>query len=72
MWPPPRKREVMRPLLLRPPVECWPSVSAFTGAPLYSDERSMITSWRWLGVVGLYVFKAIGGFPYNPVVTSMR
>ncbi len=32
----------------------------------------MFTSWRWLGVVGLYDFNAIGGFPYNPVVTSMR
>ena len=31
-----------------------------------------MTSWRWLGVVGLYVFNAIAGFPYNPVVTSMR
>src|SRR5450755_1464869 len=50
----------MRPLLLRPPDECCPSVNAFTGAPLYSDERSMLTSWRWLGVVGLYVFNAIG------------
>jgi len=31
-----------------------------------------MTSWRWLGVVGLYVFNAIASFPYNPVVTSMR
>jgi hypothetical protein len=34
LCPPPRKRVVMRPLLLRPPVELLPSVSALTGAPL--------------------------------------
>src|ERR1700757_2748921 len=46
LWPPPRKRTVMRPVLLRPPVDSLPSVTA-------------MTSWRWPGVVGLYVFSAI-------------
>ena len=31
-----------------------------------------MTSWRWLGVVGLYVFSAMSFYPYRPVVTSMR
>ncbi len=34
LWPPPRKRTVMRPLLLRPPEEILPVVSALTGSPL--------------------------------------
>jgi hypothetical protein len=34
LWPPPRKRTVMRPLLLRPPLALLPSVSAFSGLPL--------------------------------------
>src|SRR5215510_12079656 len=49
----------MRPWLLRPPVEFCPSVSDFTGGPLWRVERSTITSWRWPGVTGLYVFNAI-------------
>src|SRR5215471_7947554 len=49
----------MRPLLLRPPVDFWPSVSALTGGPLCRVERSTITSWRWPGVTGLYFFNAI-------------
>src|SRR3954463_13204449 len=49
----------MRPVLLRPPEECLPSVKLLTGLPLYSAERSTITSWRWPGVVGLNVFNAI-------------
>src|SRR5215213_6476988 len=72
LWPPPRKRTTMRPVLLRPPEECLPSVKLLTGLPLYSAERSTITSWRWPGVVGLYVFNAIVVAPYSPVVTSMR
>src|SRR5215472_6643793 len=49
----------MWPLLLRPPVEFLPSVSAFIGLPACSVERSISTNWRWPGVVGLYVFSAI-------------
>ena len=49
----------MRPVLLRPPDLVRPSVSALTGLPLYSSERSTSTSWRRPGEVGLYVFSAI-------------
>src|SRR3954451_16826677 len=49
----------MRPVFPRPPVECLPSVSALIGAPLCNVERSIVTNWRWLGVVGLYVLSAI-------------
>ena len=44
---------VIEPELLRPPLELLPSVSAFTGAPVCSPERSTSTSWRWPGVTGL-------------------
>src|SRR3984893_4520660 len=50
----------MRPLLLRPPVEGFPSVSCFSGLPLWRPERTTLTSWRRLGVTGLNVFSAIG------------
>ena len=36
-----------------PPLELLPSVSVFSGAPRCRPERSTMTSWRWLGVVGL-------------------
>src|ERR1700745_3586628 len=59
LWPPPRKRTVMRPVLLRPPVDSLPSVRALTGFALLRGGRLTMTSWRWPGVVGLYVFSAI-------------
>src|SRR6187431_1688874 len=59
LWPPPRKRTVVRPLLLRPPDECLPSVSDLTGGPRCNPARSTMTSWRWLGVTGLKVLSAI-------------
>ena len=37
-------RTVMRPMLLRPPLELSPSVSALTGLPLYRPDRSTMTS----------------------------
>src|SRR5665213_899004 len=49
----------MWPLLLRPPVEFLPSVSAFTGLPACRPLRSTRTSWRWPGVTGLYFLSAI-------------
>src|SRR4029077_18759765 len=59
LCPPPRQRTVMRPLLLRPPCSRLPSVSALTGGPFQSSLRSMMTSWRCPGVVGLKVLSAI-------------
>src|ERR1700722_13598014 len=59
LWPPPRKRTVMRPVLLRPPFSDLPSVSALTGLPLWSPLRSTITNWRRPGVVGLNDLRAI-------------
>jgi hypothetical protein len=60
LWPPPRKREVMRPLLLRPPVEGFDSVSALIGSlPWVSSEKSGETRPRTPGVVGLCVRRPI-------------
>src|SRR5665213_4635634 len=49
----------MRPVLLRPPLECLPSVSALTGPPLCRSERSTSTNWRVPGVLGLNCFSAM-------------
>src|SRR6516162_7385009 len=49
----------MCPLLLRPPVEFLPSVSALTGLPACRPVRSTSTSWRCAEVTGLWVFNAI-------------
>src|SRR5580698_1435600 len=54
LWPPPRKREVMRPLLLRPPLFDVLSVSVFSGRlPCDSSEKSGATRPRLPGVVAL-------------------
>src|SRR5690606_13269118 len=50
---------VIRPVLLRPPWLCRPSVRALTGRPFHSSERSIRTSPRWPGVVGLYDLSAM-------------
>src|SRR3954465_14914531 len=59
------RRAVMRPVLLRPPDLLRPSVKALTGLPFHSSERSTCTSWRRLGVIGLYCFSAIGSHPLS-------
>src|ERR1700758_438362 len=60
--PPPRRRIVMRPVLLRPPLPRRPSVKALTGFPFHNSLRSTITSWRRDGVVGLKVLNAIASY----------
>ena len=57
--PPPRRRMVIRPVLFRPAFLVRPSVRAFTGRPFQSSERSISTSPRWPGVVGLYDLSAM-------------
>src|SRR3712207_3757455 len=52
-------RAVAWPMLLRPPDLRRPSVSALTGLPLWSAERSTSTRPRRAGPVGLYCFNAI-------------
>src|SRR5271165_3315263 len=59
LCPPPRKRLVMRPWLLRPPVEDLPSVRPLTGLPFHSSLRSIRTVPRRLAVTGLKCFSAI-------------
>src|SRR5437868_13135533 len=49
----------MRPRLLRPPISFWDSVSALRGRPFHNWLRSMRTSCRVEGVVGLNVFSAM-------------
>jgi hypothetical protein len=41
LWPPPRKRLVMRPLLLRPPVDVWCSVSERSGVDRVTSLKSL-------------------------------
>jgi hypothetical protein len=45
--------------LFRPPCLVRPSVRALTGRPFQSSERSISTSPRWPGVVGLYDLSAM-------------
>src|SRR5256885_15395156 len=49
----------MWPWLLRPPVNLWPSVKVLTGPPFHNSLRSMRTTWRSPGVVGLNVLSAM-------------
>src|SRR4051812_13619727 len=49
----------MRPWLLRPPLECLPSVRFLTGPPFHNSERSISTTWRRPGVTGLNVLSAM-------------
>ena len=64
------KREVIRRLLLRRPVELCPSVNDLTGVPLTgsSGRRSPAALARRHRIE---VFNAIGTLPYKPVVTSI-
>src|SRR5271166_1363120 len=59
LCPPPMKRLVMRPWLLRPPVPILPSVSTLTGLPFHSSERLIRTVPRRLAVTGLNCLSAI-------------
>src|SRR5947207_5361728 len=56
LWPPPRWRVVMRPLLLRPAVFLSGSVSAFSGLVLVTSSKVDTDIPRRPGEVGLYVF----------------
>src|SRR5579863_2001895 len=67
LLPPPRRRIVMRPVLLRPPFSRRPSVSALTGLPFHNSLRSTMTSCRCDGVVGLKLLSAIGSDPRRHV-----
>ena len=53
------RRAVIRPVLFRPPDLVKPSVRDLTGRPFHSSERSISTSPRWPGVVGLYDLSAM-------------
>src|ERR1700744_3587696 len=59
LFPPPRKRLVIRPWLLRPPEAFLPSVKPLTGLPFHSSERSISTVPRRLAVTGLNCLSAI-------------
>ena len=63
----------MRPWLLRPPVPILPSVSALTGLPFHSSERSISTVPRRLAVTGLNCLSAISAprLMRGPVVKSI-
>src|SRR3989337_847377 len=59
LWPPAMPRDVTWPLLLRPPVLRFPSVSALTGLPFHSADLSTRIRPRCDEVVGLYCLSAI-------------
>src|SRR4051812_11017570 len=61
LWPPPMKREVTRPLLLRPPVFGLPLVSAFSGVVFVMSLNEACVWKRMPGEVGLYLLVAIVG-----------
>src|SRR5690606_17389289 len=65
--PPPRKRTATRPPPPRPPDLVRPSVSDFSGRPLWSSDRSTSTRARRPGEVGLKCFRAIGSEPRGNV-----
>src|SRR5579871_5501750 len=49
------KRDVTRPVLLRPPVRCFVSTSDFSGVCLVISSRDTTVWKRRVAVVGLYV-----------------
>src|ERR1035441_2127514 len=57
--PPPMNRDVVRPLLLRPPVRFLDSTSDFSGRSLVMSSRETTVWKRRVGVVGLYVLIGI-------------
>src|SRR5665213_725892 len=59
LWPPPRNREEIRPVLLRPPVPCLPFTRLFSGFCLVMSWRDTTVWKRRVGVVGLYVLTGI-------------
>jgi hypothetical protein len=62
----------MRPWLLRPPVDCLPSVSALTGLPLYkfdAVDQHELAQARRRRLEGLQCHRSSS--PYSPVVTSI-
>src|SRR5687768_7427990 len=65
LWPPPMNRDVMRPLLLRPPVFGLPLVSAFSGRDLVMSSNEACVWNRIPGDVGLYLLVAIVFFLYR-------
>src|SRR4030095_14911673 len=74
LCPPPMNRDVMRPLLLRPPVFGLPLVRAFSGVVLVMSWNDAWVENRTPGEVGLYRFVAIVVFllsaPFGGVVPS--
>src|ERR1700680_4663631 len=59
--PPPMWRVVMRPKWLRAPVLLCAAVKGRCGPPLCRCERSIFTTARGPGVLGLYLMRAICG-----------
>src|SRR5215212_11910370 len=65
LCPPPMKREVMRPLELRPPVFGLPLVSDFSGVDLVMSSNEACVWNRIPGDVGVYLLVAIVFFLYR-------
>src|SRR4028118_1141404 len=64
--PPPRWREVLRPLLLRPPDLVRPTVSDFSGSVLVISAKSANVMKRRPAEVGLTFLIGIRGRPPDP------
>src|SRR5204863_9009071 len=56
LWPPPVKRDEIRPVLLRPPVAGLPLTRLFSGFCLVISSRETTVWKRRVGVVGLKLF----------------
>src|SRR5919106_3329571 len=64
--PPPRWRDVLRPLVLRPPDFLSPSVSVFSGVDFVISEKSGYVTKRRPGEVGLGLRIGITAQPPGP------
>src|SRR3954464_3122365 len=64
--PPPRWREVLRPLELRPPLLVRPSTSDFSGSVFVTSAKSAYVEKRRPGLVGLGLRIGIADYPSRP------
>src|SRR5512146_1438654 len=58
LWPPPRCQIVWSPLLRRPPLRCFGSVSGLYGFVVVKSSFTIVVVKRRVGVTGLYVLIA--------------
>src|SRR2546425_8426134 len=72
LWPPPRYRAVMWPLLLRPPVRLSGSTSERSGSVLVTSEKSETERKRVAGVIGLNCRMPISALEHRDRVAFLQ